>query len=174
MAISKLIRNRRSCRKFTPKEIDNNIINTILETGLLAPTSKNSRPWEFIVVDDPELLEKLSQSKPHGSAFMNGCTVAIVIAADPEKSDVWVEDTSIAAAVMQLCAEELGIGSCWVQVRERDHNDEMNATEYVKETLSIPSNLSVGPILAFGYKEKERNPYSDEDILRERVHKNTF
>ncbi len=174
MAVTNLVKNRRSCRKFTSKEVDQNVIDTLLEASLLSPTSKNNRPWEFIVIDQPELLEKLSLSKPHGSAFVKNCKVAVIIAADPEKSDVWIEDTSIAATVMQLSAEELGIGSCWIQIREREHSEGKPAAEYVKELLNIPANLEIGPIIALGYKEKERTPYSDDDILKERIHINGY
>lgn len=172
MAIPELIRHRRSCRKFTTDKISLEVINQLLETTLLSPTSKNNRPWEFIIVDEPALLLKLSELKPHGAAFMKDAALAIVIIADPLKSDVWIEDTAIAATVLQLYAEELGLGSCWIQIRKRDHNEGLSAANYVKETLNIPSDLEAGPIITLGYKQKDRKSYTEDDILKERIHWN--
>ena len=96
---------RRSCRKFTDEQIDPNQVKAIVEAGLLAPTSMNRRPCQFTLVDDKELLEKLSQCKPHGADLIAGCALAIVVSANPSVSDVWVEDASIASSYIQLQAE---------------------------------------------------------------------
>ncbi|MBW2367707.1 MAG: nitroreductase family protein, partial [Deltaproteobacteria bacterium] len=108
-----LIQNRRSIRRFEEKPVENEKVEQLLEAGLRSPSGKGSNPWEFIVVDDPSLLEKLSRSKPHGAAFLKGAPLAIVVCGDPEKSDVWVENTSIASIMIHLMATDMGLGSCW-------------------------------------------------------------
>ncbi len=174
MDMIKLIQQRRSCRIYSDTPIENEKIEILKKAALWSPTSKNSRPWEFVFVDQPEKLEALSKCKPHGGSFVSKAPMAIVILADPAKSDVWIEDTSVAASYLQLIAEDLGLGSCWVQVRERNHESGEKASEIVKDILSAPANLEVACIITIGYKGKERRPYSDEDLVVERIHKNTF
>ncbi|MFW5774538.1 MAG: nitroreductase family protein [Tangfeifania sp.] len=166
----KLIQNRRSCRKFTTDKVEKEKIEQLLKAALWAPTSKNNRPWEFVVVQDQSTLEKLSESKPHGASFLADAPLGIVVLADPGKSDVWVEDCSIASILMQMTGESLGLGSTWIQIRKRMHDENTSATEKVKEILNIPPHLDVLGIMAFGYKAKEREPYTEDILLWERVH----
>ena len=106
-----ILYNRRSTRKFLEKKIEEEKIKKLLTAALLAPSSKGSRPWEFIVVDDPNLLEVLAMSKPHGASLLKHAPLAIIIAGDKTKSDAWIEDCSIASIFVQLEAEALGLGS---------------------------------------------------------------
>ena len=110
---SELIKNRRSMRKFTDEELSQEQVVTLLKAALMAPTSKRSNGWQFIAVDDKETLEKLSHCKEQASAFIADAALAIVVTADPLVSDVWIEDASIASIMLQLQAEDLGLGSCW-------------------------------------------------------------
>ena len=174
MKFSELITSRRSCRAYQDKAIADNDIKHIVETALLSPTSKNNRPWEFIIVNQPSLLFKLSESKPHGSAFLKDAPLGIVIIADPNKSDVWIEDTSIAGTVIQLVAEDVGLGSCWIQIRKREHDNRVNASDYVKDVLNIPDHFEVASIIAVGHKRKERKPYSHDDINIKKIHYNQY
>ena len=77
------------------------------------------------------MLGKLAKSKQHGSEFLKNAPLAIVICADSTKSDVWVEDCSIAAIIIQLTALSLGLGSCWAQIRDRQHDYEITAEGYI-------------------------------------------
>jgi nitroreductase len=160
----KLIQSRRSCRSFLSKSVSEVDITAILKAGLWSPTSKNNRPWEFVVVEKKETIQALSTCKPHGAAFLSGAPVAIVIMADPSKSDVWVEDCSISAILMQMTTEDLGLGSTWIQVRNRLHSSGMGASAYVKEIIQAPQHLEVAAILAIGHKEKERLAYAEDDL----------
>jgi len=90
-----LIKNRRSIRKYRKQEIEKDKIEKLMQAVLLSPSSKAKFPCEFIFVNDKELLVKLSQSKPHGSAFLANAPLGIVVTADSTKSDVWIEDASI-------------------------------------------------------------------------------
>jgi nitroreductase len=166
----KTIQNRRSCRKFLNKDIEKEKVDQLIQAALWSPTSKNNRPWEFILIKDPERLNQISQCKPHGSAFLKQCNLAIIIIADPIKSDVWVEDCSVTASYIQLAAEELGLGSCWVQIRLRDYNETQSAGTYIKELLQVPGSYEVASIIGLGYKEKERRAYSENDLLMEKIH----
>lgn len=169
-----LLIKRRSIRKFTGELLSPEETQRILEAALLSPTSKNSRPWEFVVVEDKEMLEKLSKCKPHGANFVADATLAVIVLGNPLESDVWVEDASIAAINMQMQAEDLNIGSCWVQIRNRDFTDGVPAAEYIGELFQIPMPLETLCVIAFGKKEKERRPNSTENLLWEKVHIGKF
>ena len=172
--LNNLLYKRRSTRKFLPKKVEEDKIKSILSAALLAPSSKNSRPWEFIVVDDPELLETLSVAKPHGSALLKNAPLAVIIMGDKIKSDVWIEDCSIASILIQMEAEALGLGSCWVQIHRRFYNDDISSNEYIHEHFNIPADLEVLSVVGIGYKGAEKTPLTQKDLLWDRVSKNRY
>lgn len=161
---------RRSHRKFTNQEIDADDVKLILRAALMAPTSKGQRAWQFVVVDDPLDIEKLSDAKDLGSQFMKGAPLAVVVLGDPLQNDCWVEDGSIAAISMQYQAEELGLGSCWVQMRGRGLSDGTSADTVIRGILDIPENMSVLCVIAFGHKADERKPQNEDKLKWENVH----
>src|ERR1700687_5337467 len=102
-----LLRKRRSRREFTAEKIASQSIDTLIEAALRAPSSRGINPWEIILVDDPEILIKLSKAKQHGSEFLKNAPLGMVVCADSTKSDVWIEDCSIAAIIIQITALSL-------------------------------------------------------------------
>lgn len=164
-----LIIKRRSIRHFTTEPVDENDVKAILEAGLLAPTSKSSRAWQFIVVDDPEKLTQLSQCKERAAEPIGRAPLAVVVAIDPTATEPWIEDASIAAAYMQLQASDLGLGSCWIEVRDRYGADGTPAEEYVQELLGLPDTLPVVCILAIGHPAEERKPQAVDKLKWEQV-----
>lgn len=171
---SELIKNRRSMRKFTAEELSQEEVVTLLKAALMAPTSKRSNSWQFIVVDDKALLQELSRCKEQASSFIADAALAIVVTADPLASDVWIEDASIASIIIQLQAEDLGLGSCWVQVRERVAASGVPSDEFVREVLDIPLQLQVLSVIAIGHKGMERKPFDEEHLQWEKIHINKY
>ena len=165
-----LAQQRRSHRKFTDEEIDAEDVKLIMRAALMAPTSKGQRAWQFVVVDAPLDIEKLSDAKDLGSQFMKGAPLAVVVLGDPMQNDCWVEDGSIAAISMQYQAEELGLGSFWVQMRGRGLSDGTSADTVIRGTLGIPENLSVLCVIAIGHKADERKPQNEDKLKWENVH----
>ncbi len=161
---------RRSHRKFTEEEIDAEDVKLILRAALMAPTSKGQRGWQFVVVDDKTDLEKLSDAKDMGGQLIKGASLAVVVLGDPMQNDCWVEDGSIAAISMQYQAEELGLGSCWVQMRGRGLSDGTSADTVIRGILDIPENLNVLCVIAIGHKVEERKPQNEEKLKWENVH----
>jgi len=165
---------RRSHRKFTDEEIDAEDVRLILRAALMSPTSKGQRAWQFVVVDDRQDIEKLSDAKEFGSQFLKDAPLAIVVLGDPMQNDCWIEDGSIAAISMQYQAEDLGLGSCWIQMRGRGLSDGTSADTVIRGILDIPDNLSVLCVLAFGHKADERKPQNEEKLKWENVHAGKF
>ena len=165
-----LLIKRRSIRKYKDDLLLPEETEQILKAALLSPTSKNSHSWQFVVVEDKEMLAKLAKCKPHGSTFIKDCALAVVVLGNPLISDVWIEDASIASIAMQLQAEDIGVGSCWVQVREREYNENIPAADYVRDLLDVPMPYEVLSIITFGKKEKERRPKDMDSLTWENVH----
>ena len=114
---------RRSVRKYTDEEIPNEKMNRIIQAGLLAPTSRNLKPCNFLVIEDKEVLRKIAESKEHGAAFLKDANKAIAVIGNSLVADTWIEDSSIALAFMHLMAAEQNIGSCWIQIRLRKNKE---------------------------------------------------
>ena len=124
--------------------------------------------------DDKEILKELSHCKEQASSFIADAALAIVVMADPLASDVWIEDASIASIMIQLQAEDLGLGSCWVQVRERFTATGMPSDEFVHGILDIPLQLQILSVIAIGHKGMERKPFNEEHLQWEKIHINKF
>lgn len=170
----KLIAARRSMRKFTDEELTQEDVVALMKAALMSPTSKSTNSWQFIVVDDKETLQKLSLCKAHGAAFLANAALAVVVTADPMVSDVWIEDASVASIMIQLQAEDLGLGSCWIQIRERFTASGATAGEYVHEILDIPLQLQVLSVIAVGHKGMERKPFNEDHLQWEKIHINKY
>ena len=171
---SDLIKSRRSMRKFTTEELTQEEVVTLLKAALMSPTSKRTNSWQFIAVDDKETLEKLSYCKEASASFIKDAALAIVVTADPMVSDVWIEDASIASIMIQLQAEDLGLGSCWVQLRERFTASGVPSNEYVHEVLDLPLQLQALSIIAIGHKGMERKPFDESHLQWEKIHINKY
>lgn len=169
-----LIQKRRSYRDFTDEEIDPEHVKLILRAALMSPTSKSRRSWQFIVVDDKISIEKLSDAKDNGAKFLSKSSLAIVVLGDPMENDCWIEDGSIAAISMQLQAEELGLGSCWVQMRGRGLSDGMSSDVVIRGILDIPENYNVLCVLGFGHIRECHAKHNADTLKWENVHINKF
>jgi nitroreductase len=169
-----LLQKRRSTRKFENRPVEEEKIEKILRAALMAPSSKRSTPWQFVVVDEKEKLGKMAESREMGSKFLENAPLAVVVLADESKSDAWIEDASIAAILMQLEAEDLGLGSCWIQVRGRSRDENMSTEDYLRKLLSIPAELKIECIIAVGYKDEEKKPFDESKLQLDKVHRNSF
>jgi nitroreductase len=169
-----LLRTRRSIRKYEKKALDKNTIALIAETLLRAPSSRGFCPWTFVFVDDPATLTALAKAKEHGSSFLSSAPFAVVICGDEMKSDVWVEDCSITALIAHLTAASLGLGSCWIQIRNRFHSKDITAEQYIQELLQIPSHLRVEAMVSMGYPAEYPQPVPQEKLPKGKIKKNSY
>jgi nitroreductase len=169
-----LLRKRRSIRKFTEDKVSPESIETLIEAALRSPSSRSINPWEFILVDDTELLSKLSKAKQHGSEFLKNAPLAIIVCADSTKSDVWVEDCSIAAIIIQLTAVSLGLGSCWAQIRNRQHDSLETAETFVQKQLGLPEHVKVECIIGIGSPAEKKIPLSAKKLQHDKIRSNRW
>jgi nitroreductase len=169
-----LLRQRRSIRKYTARPVNRQARDLLVEALLRSPTSRNNKSWEFIVADDPSLLAKLSTAKAQGGAFLKDAPLGIVIAADSTKSDVWVEDTAIAGILVQAVAESLGLGSCWIQIRQRPHDAETTAEAFIQQLLGLPEHIKVASIISLGYPGETKPPVPANELDYHKVKHNHY
>ena len=169
-----LLQTRRSIRKYLPKPVEQQKISIITKAALMSPASKRSNPWEFVVVQNKEMLQKLAECRQHGSQFLAESPLGIVVIADTTKSDVWFEDAAISAVILQLQAQDLGLGSCWIQVYNRLKNDEISSENYIRGLLNIPNHFAVLCIISIGYPAEERKGFDENNLALDKIHTELF
>ena len=162
MALSDLIKHRKSVRNFLDKPVERAKIMTCLEAARLAPSACNSQPWKFIVVDDKQLKDKLCRAAFSGIYALNSfCKVApVIVVVISEKSKFiarigelfrgtkyYLIDIGIACEHFVLQAEDLGLGTCWIGWFDE---------EAVKSTLGIPRRKKIDTLIALGYYDREK------------------
>ena len=168
-----LLHQRRSTRKFTAQPVDDQHIAQLLDAGLLAPSSKDTRPVEFVAVTDKTAIAALAACRDAGTMALRTAALAIAVVADTRKSDVWVENAAIAAMLIQLEAEHLGLGSTWVQMRLRTNGDQ-TAEDAVRAALGIPEHYGVLCVLAVGHKDELKSPRQLTASDQGHIHRDRF
>ena len=167
-----IMKKRRSVRKYNGNPVSEEQVKTILQAGMMAPSAKNGRPWEFIVIRDKEMLRKLglSRSEERNQKMAASADVAITIIGDHDAADTWVEDCSAAITQMHLMADALGLGSCWMQGHGRTAADGRPANEYLHELLGYPSNYEVVASLIIGCIDEHPEPHDPDKLPVEKIH----
>lgn len=174
MELLDIMRKRRSVRTYTGEAVSEENLTRILQAGLLSASGRAIRPWEFVVVQNKETLDTMSRCRVGGSKMLEGADCAIVVLGDEEKTDVWVEDCSIAMANMHLMADSLGVGSCWIQGRLREAPGEKTTEAYLRELLKFPENYRLEAILSLGMPKSHPEEYALEKLPVEKIHRETF
>jgi nitroreductase len=169
-----ILRSRRSIRKYEKKAIDTNMLDILKEALLRCPSSRGINPWVFVFVDDRDLLHRLAQAKEHGSGFLKDAALGVVICGDETKSDVWVENCSIASIVIQLTAHSLGLGTCWIQIRNRPHTKEITSEKYIQELLGLPEHLRVECVISIGHPAETKAPVPFEKLDFGKIKQNAY
>ena len=166
MELEQLLLARRSVRHFTAEPVDPADLKKILAAGLSVPSSKNLHSSELVVVTDPEQVHALA-----------ACAVVVLGATS---SHAWVEDASLTLLAMLLQATELGLGSCWVQVRHMHaaalgaDGKPLTSSDYLREKLGIPEGYEVEAILALGHAAHPLRPHTLQELDWKKVHQERF
>lgn len=174
MDLLQMMKNRRSVRAYTGDPIPAEKLEQILQAGQLAPSGKNLRTVEFVVVEERETLQKLVGSRSAGAGMLADAACAVVVIADAEKGDIWIEDSSLAMGNMLLMAEYLEVAACWVQQRGRVTAQGESSSAYVKALLGIPKHYEVEAILSLGMAEQKPEPRTWPETETTKIHRETF
>lgn len=172
MKFEEIAAQRRSIRKFEDRRVEKEIIDQILRVALTAPSSKNSRTTRIAVTEDKKLLEAIGRMRSMGSSFVKDAPLAFIVMGDDTATDLWRENAAISATLLQLAAESLGLGTCWVHVNGRPHDENdpkgQSATEYLHQVMPSLGNARILCVVAAGYPEIRHRPH-DMQIDPEKV-----
>jgi nitroreductase len=150
------IRKRRSVRNYTGDPIPREDLETIVDAGRLAATGSNKQPWDFIVVTDQEMINKLKVA----ARWMDKAGAIIVLVLDPS-SRWWLEDGSAAVENMLIASTALGYGSCWLE------GYTLPLEEEFKTLLEVPDNKRLLTLVPIGVPVEwpSKGKKSLEDVI---------
>lgn len=162
---------RRSIRSYTGEPIEDWQVENLIKAFMYAPSAHNYRPWHIIIVKNRDTLIKLSQATPW-SKMLKSASLALVVLGDPEISNLWIEDCSAATENVLLEATHLGLGSCWVQVRDVEKG--VDTEGRVRKILGIPEKYRVLNMIAIGVPKKTKPIHTENEVEREKIHYEKF
>jgi len=145
------IYNRRSIRKYTSQKIDDDKLKQILKAGMNAPTARNLKPFEFIIIKNREILEDLSNLKKN-SYFVKDSYATIVILGN-ELTEFWQQDLAAVTQNILLQATTFGIASCWIGMAPNQSYEQS-----ARQILNIPDNIRVFSMVTLGYPLETKEP----------------
>jgi nitroreductase len=147
MDVSEAIRTRHAVRQFKPEPVPEDVMLTILNAGRRSQSSKNTQPWQFIVVRDRDMLKRLSGLGDF-AGHLAGAAFAVGLVG--EKETHWNSfDLGQAASLLQIAAWEQGVGSCIAAIYQQDE---------AKKLLGIPQEKNFYCMISFGYEAEEHKP----------------
>ena len=167
MEFKKILAKRRSVRKFSPTVPSREVLLDIVRDALTAPSSRNMHTTRFLIVDDRETLDKMSELRDYGAGFLTDASAAIIVMGDTTKTDLWRENCAISATMLQLSIVDHGLASCWVHVggrpRFQKEPEGEKAEEYLRTLVNIPEECAVECVIALGYSDFEPKPLPEWD-----------
>lgn len=151
------ILTRRSVRSYEDRAITKEDMRIILDAAMSGPSCANTRPWQFIVVEDKETLNKMADANGIYAAPLKGAAAGILICGDLDKAfplakEYWVIDGAIAGQNICLAARALGIGSVWLGTWPQ-----MDRVEKQIELFDLPEHVIPHSVIALGYSEDAEN-----------------
>ena len=156
MELLEIMRKRRSVRKYTGEMIPEKDLEKVLQAGLLSPSGRSLRPWEFILVRDKETLRAMSECRAGAAKRLEGGDAAIVM------------------ENLMLAAHSLGLGSCWIQGRLREAADGKSTERYLRDLLGFPAHCRLEAILSLGVPQEQKEAYSIDSLLTEKIHREKY
>lgn len=167
------IMTRTSIRQFTADPVPQDVVEQLLRAGMAAPTAMNSQPWEFVVLNDRDTLDRLA-GKLRYAKMLERAPLAIVVCARTtfvdregrERENIfWVDDCAAATENILLAAHALGLGAVWTAAK-----DDRGAI--VRDALGIPEGYATLNVIAIGYPAE--NPAPKDKWKPEKIHWNKF
>lgn len=157
MDFLQVIEKRHSVRKYSDRPVERELLDAIVKVAQTAPSSRNSKSSAFMIVEDRDTLDALSQMRDYGASPLKSAQAAILVMGDTTKTDLWVDNCAISATFIQLAVTAMDLVSCWIHINARpvlkDQPDGAKADDYVRELLGIKENMHPYCLVAIGYDE---------------------
>lgn len=163
---------RRSIRKYQDRKVEKEVIEQLMKIAVVSLSGRNGRPYEFVVVDDKEIIKKLAHSKESGAQFAENAPLMIVTLY--HEYPTGEDDACIASTIIQLKAHELGLGSCWLQTKGKIGTNGKTCHENIREILNLPKDIYISNMISLGYPAEERPAYTEKDMDMTKVHFNKW
>jgi nitroreductase len=163
-----LILSRRSIRAYTDEPVTEEQIEQLLRAAMSAPSANNEQPWQFVVIDDRELLDTIPDEVHPYSKMLKEAPVAILVCGEPRRqhhAGYWEQDCAAATQNLLLAAHSLGLGAVWLGVHPREKR-----VNGMRELLNLPGYLVPFALISIGHPAEEFPPSNRYDP--ERVHRN--
>ena len=155
MDFFEVIKNRKSVREYSDKEVKKELIEKIVDAGHLAATARNEQPWEFIVTSDKNILKKICNMCPNGPFIKD---VSYLIAVFSRDTKYYIEDCSAATENMLLAIEALSLGGCWIAGDKKDY------AEDIRKIFNAPEGYKLVSMITVGYPKKEEKPHAKKNL----------
>lgn len=159
MDFLEVVEKRKSIRRYSDRPVEREILDAIVKVAETAPSSRNSKSSAFMIVEDRDTLDALSQMRDYGASPLKSAQAAIVVMGDTSKTDLWVDNCAISATFIQLAVTAMDLVSCWIHINGRPRLKEVpegeQASDYVAGLLGIKDGLRPYCVVAIGYPEAE-------------------
>ncbi len=158
MDFLEVIEKRHSVRKYSDRLVEKELLDAIVKVAQTAPSSRNSKSSAFMIIEDRDTLDALSQMRDYGASPLKSAQAAIIVMGDESKTDLWVDNCAISATFIQLAVTAMDLVSCWIHINGRpclkDEPQGAKAEDYVRELLGIREGLRPYCAVAIGYPEE--------------------
>ena len=151
-SLPELVDRRRSTRRFTGEHVSDEEIERILDIAAQAPSSWGGHPVEYIVVRDQPTLRELARCKAMGAGPLAHGDAAIVPIVDTRNLELWVEDAAVASTYVLLAAEHVGVGACWIHMKDRRGHTRM-ADDDIRALLGVPDHYGILNVMSLGVRK---------------------
>ena len=151
MEFFEVVKNRKSVREYSDKEVEKELIEKIVDAGRLAATARNEQPWEFIATSDKKILAEICGMCPNGPFIKDA---AYLIAVFSKDTKYYIEDCSAATQNMLLAIEALGMAGCWVA------GDKKNYAEDIRKIFNLPPGYKLVSMITGGFHKKQESQFS--------------
>jgi nitroreductase len=169
MEVQEALLNRRSIRKYKYQKINKEHFDKILKAAMYAPSAMNLQAWQFVVIDDKDILIETIKSIPYAE-MLKQCAAAILVCGDSsiEKNESWLlQNCSAVTENILLSAHGLGIGSCWIAIHGMD-----DAYKNIKVQFNLPENIVPVSLISLGYPDEVIK--AEERFNEEKIHYNKW
>jgi nitroreductase len=158
------IYTRRSIRKYQDKKVSEEDLKRVLKAGMFAPSAGNQQPWEFIVLNDQEIINKIAKVHPYSSPLVNA-QLGIVVCGNTSQlkyDEFWQQDCSAAIENILLEADSINLGTCWMGVYPVE-----KLVASIKKILALPEHVEPFGIISIGYpaEQKQQPNRFNEQII---------
>ena len=158
MDFLEVIEKRHSVRKYSDRPVEKELLDAIVKVAQTAPSSRNSKSSAFMIIEDRDTLDALSQMRDYGASPLKSAQAAIIVMGDESKTDLWVDNCAISATFIQLAITAMDLVSCWIHINGRpclkDEPQGAKSEDYVRELLGIREGLRPYCAVAIGYPEE--------------------